>query len=475
MAAGKRLVIFGKGWVLLVAVVFSLGMMVSPAAGVFSIKKEREAGEKLLFEVRRVFPLLDAPDLVQYLNSLGRQVLDVAGPQYFQYRYYLIQSPQLNAFAAPSGMIFFFSGLILQMNSENELIAVLAHETGHVVKRHIAAGAKTGIYANAAALGLAILGATLGGSAAPALITGALAAGKSVNLHYNRQHEQEADLCAYQWMKKMGRNPAAELSMLKGMRRIARYRREKLPQYLLTHPNPEERMGVIESLIAEDNDIVYPEEGDNFAFLRFKYRILAKVKDIGLVRTYLQNMLVRADIDKEDRAMAQYGLSQLARREKDYPEALALIRKVRSVFPERNELMVDQGIIEADLGDTDNALLTLRQAVVANDNNMYGYFALGKLLKRLGKYREAVKCFTRVQSFLPEYPQLFFEWGQLENVRGNIALSLFYLGKYNLYEGRVALAKEEFEQALQKKSLSSEKEQEAKDFLLLIKRVRERL
>ncbi len=473
MAAGELRVMLRKFCILLVTAVFlTVSMVVSASA--LSIKKEREVGERLLFEVRKAFPLLDDPDLVQYINALGQQVLDVAGPQYFQYRYYLIDRPEFNAFAAPSGMIFFFSGLILKMSSEDELVAVLAHETAHVVKRHIAAGARTGAYTNAAAMGLAILGATIGGSAGPALMTSALAAGQSVNLHYSREHEQEADLCAYEWMRKMGRDPVAELNMLKVMRRIARYRSQKLPQYLLTHPNPEARMAVIESFLDRDGAAEDSAGTDNFAFLRFKYRILAKVKDTALVRAYLQGLLMRTDTSKQQRAMAEFGLSQLAREEKDYATALSLIRKVRTVFPGKNVLAVDQGIIEADSGDTGQALKTLSVAVAEDGRNLYGCFALGKLLQRLGRYDDAEEYFARVQLYMPEYPQLFFEWGQLENARGNKALSMFYLAKFNLYEGKLKLAAEQLRQSMQEKKLPPEKKREAEELLAQIKRVKKK-
>ncbi|PID71391.1 MAG: hypothetical protein CSB34_07595, partial [Desulfobulbus propionicus] len=80
-------------------------------------------------------------------------------------------------------------------------------------------------------------------------------------------------------------------------------------------------------------------------------------------------------------------------------------------------------------------------------------------------------CFARVQSYLPEYPQLFFEWGQLENAQGNNALAIFYLGKFNLYEGKLTLAAEQLQQAVQEKELSPEKKREAEELLAQMKRV----
>ena len=73
----------------------------------FSVGEEKEVGEKLLYAVRSSFPILDEPDLHQYITDIGNEVLDVAGIQFFDYHFYVVESSQFNAFAAPSGLIFF--------------------------------------------------------------------------------------------------------------------------------------------------------------------------------------------------------------------------------------------------------------------------------------------------------------------------------------------------------------------------------
>lgn len=76
----------------------------------FSIGEERDIGEQLLLAIRGEFELLDDPDIVQYINRLGQQVLDIAGPQYFDYHFFVVKNDQFNAFAAPSGLIFLIPG-----------------------------------------------------------------------------------------------------------------------------------------------------------------------------------------------------------------------------------------------------------------------------------------------------------------------------------------------------------------------------
>ncbi|MCI5181451.1 MAG: hypothetical protein D3921_02780, partial [Candidatus Electrothrix sp. AW1] len=228
-----------------------LGQCLVPTRSIaFSIGEERNIGEKLLMAVRSQFDLLDDPDIVQYINKLGSQVLAVAGPQYFDYHFFIVNNEQFNAFAAPSGLIFFNSGLIKKMQSEDELLSVLAHEVAHVVSRHISHRLEKQKKVTAASLLFGLASLAVGDpSLTQGLFSGALAANKTAGLSFSRQDEEQADRLAFGWLRIMGRNPTAMETMLKSMRRITRYRSEQLPPYLLTHPNPEARLDYVQSLL----------------------------------------------------------------------------------------------------------------------------------------------------------------------------------------------------------------------------------
>jgi beta-barrel assembly-enhancing protease len=304
------------------------------------------SAKKLLYSVRSAFPLIDDPDIVQYVTALGRNVLEVAGVQYFDYHFFVIDNKEFNAFAAPSGLIFFHSGLIATMQSEDELVSVLAHEIGHIVKRHLASRVEKGTYTSVASLGLALAAVAFGGAAAPALLTGALATGQSLNLHFSRQHEEEADLLAYGWMKKLGRNPEAQAKMLESMRRIARYRSDRLPQYLLTHPNPEARLNYIESLLDIDRQELQgrPTAANDFAFTRFKYRVMSKTQEPRSFRAYLANIVADKQRAESAKIMAGYGLALLAHAENNHDRALTELAQVINAYPDENILQVDKGV-----------------------------------------------------------------------------------------------------------------------------------
>jgi predicted Zn-dependent protease len=441
-----------------------------------TVGEEREIGQQLLYQIRLAFPLLDDPDISQYINELGQEVLEVAGIQYFDYHFNIIASSQFNAFAAPSGLVFFFSGLIEKMDTEDELVSVLAHEIGHVVARHIAKGMDQGAKIGVATTLLALASLALGvGAISQALLTGSLAAGQAANLHFSRKNEEEADRLAYGWMKDMGRHPLGQEAMLHAMRRINRYTMgNNIPQYLLTHPYPEERLDYVQSLIAyEEKELEKLKPTDNFAFLRMKFRIFSLVKDGKILRNFLQSRLANSTIDKSDRIMLHYGMSQLDRMEKNYESSKKNLQKVIDFYPDESILLVDLGIIEMEAGKQQLALSLFRTAYNKDRNDMWATFQLGRILFELKNYAAAEKYFKEVLTDMPDYSKVYFETGKLKAAIGEKANSAFYLAKYNLYEGRLKLSKHNIKRALKEPGLAKEHKSEIKKMQAIIEKLEE--
>ncbi|HIP39110.1 MAG TPA: tetratricopeptide repeat protein [Desulfocapsa sulfexigens] len=443
----------------------------------FTVGEEREVGEQLLYQIRLAFPLLDDPDISQYINDLGNNVIEVAGIQYFDYRFNIVESSQFNAFAAPSGLVFFFTGLIEQMNNEDELVSVLAHEIGHVAARHIAEGMETGSKVTIATTLLAVAGLALGaGAISQALFAGSLAAGQAANLHFSRQHEEEADLIAYGWMKKMKRHPKGQESMLRTMRRISRYTMgHNVPQYLLTHPHPEYRLDYVQSLIAFEGDqLADYKPTDNFAFLRFKYRILSLVKDGKNLRNLLQNHLNDSCRSESDKIMLHYGMSQLDRMENNYEASKKHLQKVISYYPDQSILLVDLGMIEMAAGNNDYALSLITDAYNRNRNDMWATFQLARIWLQLGNINKAERYLKEVQSNMPDYSKVYFEIGKLKAAKGEKGNSLYYLGKYNLYEGRLKIARDNLRIALKDPAIDKDLKADIKKIKELMDKLEEK-
>ena len=439
----------------------------------FTIGEEREVGERLYYTVRSRFEVLDEPDLKLYLRNLGKEVIDTAGVQFFNYHFYVIEDKEFNAFAAPSGLIFFHSGLIEKTESENELVAVLAHEIGHIAKRHISSRLKKGTQISAATMGLVLASIALGGGvASQALLAGSIAAGQSASLYYSRLDEEEADLLAYDWMKELKRTPEGQVEMLKTMRRVARYRSGMVPQYLLTHPNPEARLDYVQNLVIKDKDEIenFPE-GDDFNFLRFKYRTMTLTRDGRYLRKYYASVLTSPRADKLDRIMAKYGMSQLDRKENNYAKGLEELTEVIEALGEQPVLIVDKGVLEHESGQLEKAYSTLTAVYDRDRSDKYAAFSLAKVCFEMGLLDKAENLFKSVMFEIPDLAKVYFELGRLSSAKGNPADTSYYLGKYYLYQGQLKQAKQNLKSAVENTQISEDLLKDAKQGLEIIERL----
>ncbi len=103
---------------------------------------ERKIGEQVMNNIRRDPDFMDDAVALDFLNQFGGSLLsatpDARGDAGYDYFFFAVRDPQLNAFALPGGFIGVNTGLVLAAQSESELASVLAHEIGHVSQRHIA-------------------------------------------------------------------------------------------------------------------------------------------------------------------------------------------------------------------------------------------------------------------------------------------------------------------------------------------------
>jgi predicted Zn-dependent protease len=413
---------------------------VNPAFA-FSVGEEREVGEQLLTLVRRGFKLIDEPDVIQYINELGQKTLAVAGSQYFDYHFFVINNKELNAFAAPSGLIFFHSGLIESLDSEGELVGVMAHEIGHVVSRHLADRIKKSAKINAATLLGVLLGIALGaGPLSEAIIAGSAAAGRSATLSFSRLDEEEADRLAFKWMQEQNLDPGAMVDMLHELHTMNRYRMGYVPPYLLTHPGPDVRMSYIQDLIIFSDKKQYIQ-GDEFRFLRFKNRVLSLSRDPMQLITYYQNAISSMDSETQAYAMAHYVLSQAYLAAADYPNAEKHLRRTMAFFPGKSILKADMGVIYLKSRRYDKAKELLQETRRTQRNNGFANFYLAQVFEKTGKLQEASDLYEEMLFMMPDYSKLYYQLANVKAQLGNQGEGFFYYGFYYWYEGDLMSAK----------------------------------
>ncbi len=217
----------------------------------FSKKDEIEQGKGFAKEIEAKLELLNDPYAENYISEIGETLIRnyrrqelVSG---YEYRFKIVNSMDVNAFATMGGQVWINRGLIEKSDSEEEIVGVLAHEIGHVAGRHISHQ----ISRQLLILGIVGLASAvikdedlksivqIGGGAYLFFST----------LKFSRDNEREADYLAIQMLYDSGYNP---LGMKVFFQKLLEMKKGgiELP-FLSTHPTTEERIMNIEYYISK--------------------------------------------------------------------------------------------------------------------------------------------------------------------------------------------------------------------------------
>jgi predicted Zn-dependent protease len=248
--------------------------------------------------------LIQDPKLTGYLRDL---IGTVGGPAAKDFRIYLARIPDFNAIMFPTGFAVIFSGLLLRMRNEAQLAGVIAHESGHFLRRHMIRSwrdlkRKTDIFA----IGAMVAG--VGGAA------GGVYLGDYVQLaqlgtilslfRYSREMEAEADALGAKLIADTGYPPIEMANIWQQLigeeDASARYRRKRRRRGSLfdTHPSPDARMA---DLRADAADVTV--QGRGYDSRRERYLSM-----IGSIRP----MLLDDQVKLNDPGASQYLIDTLA-------------------------------------------------------------------------------------------------------------------------------------------------------------------
>ena len=221
------------------------GITAAQALQPISDEQEVQIGNSALLQMAQDprFQLYQGQALNQYVANVGVRLAQASSRPNLPWRFGVVVSDDLNAFALPGGIVCVTTGALKAMKNEAELATVLAHEIGHVAERHGIDQLKRAMVAQ----GLAI--AALGTSPEIAQAAGAIAVQIVLN-GYGREAEFEADRFGIQLASKAGYNPEALVAFLET---IAAHG-GGTPGWLIplsNHPSVQQRVQAIQQLIRE--------------------------------------------------------------------------------------------------------------------------------------------------------------------------------------------------------------------------------
>ncbi|MDE0212513.1 MAG: M48 family metallopeptidase [Deltaproteobacteria bacterium] len=217
------------------------------ACAPLSVDDERSLGADFARNFEHRTELVRDPTVTRYVSAIGTRLLERADPQPFTYYFKVIPNNDVNAFAAPAGHIYLYTGTILRARNVSELAGVIAHEIGHVVKRHVARNFNRAIATNILRqAGTAAVEIAVGTDAGRATaVLGGIAAMGYLNT-FSREAEHEADAFALGLMYRAGYDPRGLVSFFETLQSE---KGRSTPTFLSSHPKTSVRIANARKLI----------------------------------------------------------------------------------------------------------------------------------------------------------------------------------------------------------------------------------
>ena len=423
---------------------FSVFNPVLPQVSALSIEEERKMGQEFLAKIRAQFEFVNDPFVNQFFNNLGNYLTKSTETKYFPFHFYIIKDDTLNAFAAPAGQIFFYSGLIDKMDSIDMLAGVLAHEIGHASARHLSQRIEQNKKIGLATIGGILAGMLIGGEAAGALVTGSMAAGVQAQLHYSRNDERQADQLGFKYSTSAGFDPSG---LVNALNRIEQERlgETNIPPYLLTHPAGPERMARIDAMVS--NFVPGPPEKE-VVRLKAQFPVFKTVLKAICLDPYYAEKRFDAELKKTPNSFLPHlGLGIVFMRQSEFTSAIRHFKDALKVKPGFSPALIYLGKAYHMNGQDREAISLLTKALELDRADKSTLFLMGLSYENLEQYEKAIRIFKRLTSLKPVKNEVYYHLGISYGRLNRLALAHYNLGIYSKSLGEMQDAKFHFQKA----------------------------
>lgn len=373
----------------ILTLLFSGGCAVNPVTGrqelaLFSISPSQEIqlGKKAFpGAVQQMGGEYGDDALAAYINGVGLRLARVAERPELPYEFRVLNDSTPNAFALPGGYIAITRGLLVNLENEAQLAAVLGHEVGHVTARDSVQGMQRGALLS---VGLAVLSAATGSSAYGDLATGAgqLAAGLLDNT-FSREQERQADRLGVDYMVRAGYNPLGSVQLQEFFYRTVEGGAEPvwLSGLFRTHPFSKERMQDLQAYIVE--------------------RYAPLQNDPRFVLNEQPFQRATAGLKKTEKGYDLYDKAQELEGQNNLSQAIATYLQAATAAPDQPLILTGLGMAYLRARDVRAARPHLVRAVQLDDNYYLSRLGLGLVYMELDDVSAAVQHLEKSMDLLP--------------------------------------------------------------------------
>jgi len=358
------------------------------------------------------------PEVVEYMREVGRRLAAVSDRK-LPYEFTVVNDPEINAWMMPGGKMAVNRGLLLKIDSEAELAAVMGHEIVHAAARHGAHQLEQGLLLEGVVLAaaLAIEANTDKEWVRTVGILGARMAETLVSAKFSRDDEREADHYGMVYMVRAGYDPRAAISVQKMLMREGNGGNDLVTRLLSDHPVSEERVALAEQYAAR------VPQGGEWGRERYQRKLAALFKDAPAYEKY------------QEASKAYAG--------NDLGKAKALVDEAIRMQPREALFHLLKGDIYRQGYEEQRALAEYRKAAKLNPGYYQPHLKLGVLLDSMGRKsqaRVALENSARLLKTAAALRRLGDYW--LENGEANRAKALYKeAAGSDSTESRIALRK----------------------------------
>jgi predicted Zn-dependent protease len=380
------------------------GCSVNPVTGernfqIYGVDWEREVGSQMYAPMKQSQGgdfILD-PALTAYVEEVGMRLAQQARRSgELDFKFSILNDSVPNAWALPGGKIVINRGLLVHLDSEAELAAVLGHEIVHADAAHGARAQSKGALTQAGAMiSMVILGSTIDSQAAREVAVMVPAVGAQLlTQKYGRDAERESDEYGMRYMAEAGYDPQGAVELQETFLALSERRDpDWLSGLFASHPPSAERL--------ENN--------------RKTAAAMAAGGETGAER-YRQRTAYLRRVQPAYEAFDEAGK---ALSEGDSAKAQQLLDRAIALEP-REALFHDlQGDIHALDGRREQALVSYGKAVRANPGQFYGHLRSGQMHYTLEQYPAARVSLQRSLELMPS-AEAHYLLGMLDKREGNL-------------------------------------------------------
>lgn len=406
-----------------------------------TIRDENKMGREFDQLIRSKMSMVGDTYITDYVDDLVQKIVRAKEPMPFRIKSAVVANPILNAFAIPGGYIYIFTGLIQEVDSESQLVGVIAHELAHVSQRHVASRiekqSKVGMLSAAGMLAGAFLGIATGNSdAGTAVMIGSQSAATAAMLQYSQADENEADHVGLNSMVRAGYNPKGMPETFAIMQRNHWFDSgAQIPSYLSTHPGLSERISYLNDRIDRMPESFAAREDDNISLMHIQPLVRSRMSPAKTALAFYADKSPSelSAMDYIGKGIAQYRLKQIDEAEKSYATALEMDRKDPLVSREA-------GIFYFQTGRSKEAYRYLQMAVIKNNRDALGLFYLARLEAESGNLDRAAGYMSKVLDLVPEDAEVHYHLGKIMGESGDTYSGNLHLAYAAIYSADIRKA-----------------------------------